>query len=117
MPDNRRQLRGTVLVEDRRTERFFRELLVCLGFDKHKFIFKTAPSGKGDAGAWVRAQYVEEVKLLRQKKYQKSLSLLAARDGDSAGFTKKKIDLDAALRDAMMDQRQEDERIATPVPT
>ncbi|MCI0488770.1 MAG: hypothetical protein L0229_19440 [Blastocatellia bacterium] len=86
MPDNRKQLRGTILAEDRRTERFFRELLVHLGFDKRKFIFKTAPSGKGDAGAWVRVQYVEEVNLLRQKKYQQSLCLLAARDGDRDGF-------------------------------
>lgn len=118
MPGDRKQLRGTVLVEDRRTERFFRELLVRLGFDKRKLTFRTAPKGKGDAKAWVRAQsqYPYEVRLLRQKKYQR-LSLVAVRDGDNDGLAKRKIDLDSALRDAGLDPRQEAERIATPVPT
>ena len=42
---------------------------------------------------------------------------MAVRDGDSAGLTSRKTDLDGALRDAELDPRQEDERIATPVPT
>jgi hypothetical protein len=110
MASDRAKLRGTVLVEDRRTERFFRELLVRLGFDKRKFTFKPAPSGKGDAGAWVRAQYPFEVNVLRQKRHQQ-LCLVAVRDGDSAGVASKKADLDSAC------PRQEDERIAIPVPT
>jgi hypothetical protein len=116
MPTDRKQLRGTVLAEDRRTERFFRELLDGLGFDKRKFNFKTAPSGKGDAGAWVRAQYPFEVRLLRQKRHQR-LSLIGARDGDNTGVVSRKADLDSALGDAMLAPRQSNERIANPVPT
>ena len=110
MPINRKQLRGTVLAEDARTERFFRSLLDHLGFDKRKFYFKTAPKGSGDAGAWVRAQYPSEVNLLRRKAYQR-LCLVAVRDGDNEGVAVKKADLDAAC------PRHDGERIAIPVPT
>jgi hypothetical protein len=116
MPNDRSQIRGTILVEDRRTERFFRELLVELGFDKRKITFKTAPSGQGDAGAWVRAQYPAEVNLLRRKSYQR-LFLLVARDGDNDGLARRKADLDHALREGVLDARQDGERIVTPVPT
>ena len=116
MANERSRIRGTVLVEDRRTERFFRELLVGLGFDKRKITFKTAPSGRGDAGDWVRAQHPGEVTLLRQKRYQR-LFLLAVRDGDNDGVVIRKADLDHALREKGLDARQDDERIVTPVPT
>ncbi|MGH9752571.1 MAG: hypothetical protein ACREA2_07290 [Blastocatellia bacterium] len=117
MANDRSQIRGTVLVEDRRTERFFRELLVDLGFDKRKITFKPAPSGRGDAGDWVRAQYPAEVNLLRQKRHQRRLFLLAARDGDNEGLAKRKADLDRALDEQALDARQDSERIVTPVPT
>ena len=111
MPSDRRQLRGTVLVEDRRTERFFRNLLDCLGFDKRKFIFRPAPAGKGDAGVWVGAQYTAEVEILRKKRDQRHLALVAVRDGDNNGFVLEKAGLDSFVK------RKPDELIATPVPT
>lgn len=116
MANDRSQVRGTVLVEDRRTERFFRELLVELGFDKRKITFKPAPSGRGDAGDWVRAQHPDEVILLRRKRHQR-LFLLAVRDGDNDGVVTRKADLDGALREKGLNARQEGERIVTPVPT
>lgn len=118
MPGDRAKLRGTVLAEDRRHERFFRELLVHLGFDKNRLTFRTAPSGRGDAKAWVRAQsqYPFEVRLLRQKNYQQ-LFLIAVRDGDNDGVAARKTDLDNALRENGLSPRQRDESIALPVPT
>ncbi|MEW6212761.1 MAG: hypothetical protein AB1631_30830 [Acidobacteriota bacterium] len=116
MPGDRAKLRGTVLAEDRRHERFFRELLVHLGFNINKLTFRTAPSGRGDAKAWVRAQYPHEAGLLRRKIYQQ-LFLVAVRDGDNDGVTERKADLDDALRESGLNPRQKDERIATPVPT
>lgn len=116
MTSSRAQLRGVLIVEDKRTERFFRELLEQLGFDKHKFRIIPLINGRGDARAWVRERYVSEVKLLRQKRYQR-LCLIAVRDGDNVGVASRKADLDSALREAGLDPRQPDERIATPVPT
>jgi hypothetical protein len=112
MPIERAKFRGTVLVEDRRTERFFRELLVRLGFLDNKLFFRTAPSGKGAASAWVRAQYMGEVRLVRQKRHQR-IFLIVVLDGDSTGMASKKRDLDIALDSP----RHEDERIANLVPT
>lgn len=109
-------LRGAVLAEDRRTERFVRALLVDLGFNTRRFRFTTAPSGSGDAKAWVRAQYPNEVRLLRQKNYQR-LGLIAVRDGDNVGVERGKSDLDDALREAAIEKRGADQRISTPVPT
>ncbi len=116
MVNDRAQLRGTVLVEDRRTERFFRELLDRLGFDRRKLFFSPAPKGRGDAGDWVRKQHPMEVNLLRQKRHQR-LFLLSVRDGDNEGWVARKADLDDALRDAGLSPRQKDELIVTPVPT
>jgi hypothetical protein len=116
MPDNRGNLRGTVLSEDPRTERFVRELLTLLGFQRLKFYFKTAPSGEGDAGAWVRAQYPSEVNLLRRKRHQR-LALIAVRDGDNRGYLSRKSDLDVALNEVGFNHRAPRERIVNLVPT
>lgn len=116
MPGDRKKLRGTILAEDRLTERFFAKLLEHLGFTG-PFYFRTAPSGVGDAGAWVRAQYALEVRLLRGKSYQRQLCLVAVRDGDNAGVASRKSDLETALSEAGLKARQRQERIATPVPT
>ena len=116
MPNDRAQLRGTILSEDRRTERFLRELLGCLGFHIYKFKFITSPSGKGDAAAWVRTQYPSEVNLLRRKRHQR-ISLIAVRDGDNKGVLSRKADLDRALDEAGLDRRQRNEVIVNLVPT
>ena len=117
MRSDRRLVRGTVLSEDPRTERFVRELLDSLGFLRHRFYFKTAPSGRGDAGAWVRAQYPSEVNLLRRKGYQRSLTLIAVRDGDNRGHEATKRDFDLALSEVPYDRRGNAERIANLIPT
>jgi hypothetical protein len=117
MPSDRKKLRGLILTEDRRTQRFFKNLLVDLGFDRNRLRFVTAPSGKGNAALWVRSQYPDEVRLLRTKNYQQGLFLVAVRDGDNIGVRVRKADLDNALREAGLVPRNSKERIATPVPT
>lgn len=116
MGKDRRQLRGIVLCEDRRTERFIRHFLDAHGFDKRKFTFHTAPSGDGAAEAWVLAQYPSKVKYLRRRAGQQ-LCLLAVRDGDGVGVDARKQQCDDALRAMHLEIRQPHERIATPVPT
>lgn len=110
MASDRKKLRGKVLAEGRRDERFFRVLLDHLGFRIGNVRFETAPRGRGDAKAWVRAQYAAQVELLRRKRHQR-LFLLAVRDGDNVGFAVRKADLDNAA------PRRDDEPIAIPVPT
>lgn len=116
MAGERAGVRGAVVVEDRRTERFIRHLLDELGFEKRNFAFKTAPTGAGAAEAWVLAQYPAEVRELRSRGPQ-NLCLIAVRDGDAAGVARRKAELDAALQQAGLATRGAAERIATPVPT
>ncbi len=117
MASDREKLRGLVLAEDKRTERFFRALLRELGFKVRRFRFETAPAGEGAAEAWVARRYPGEVKVLRSKNYQHGLRLVAVRDGDTVGVGIRKQELDQALEDAGQAVRQADEGIATPVPT
>jgi len=117
MSSERQKLRGLVLAEDKRTERFFRELLDALGFKTRSFRFETAPLGQGAAEAWVARRYPDEVKVLRSKNYQQGLRLIAVRDGDDVGVDNRKQQLDQALESADLVVRQADEGIATPVPT
>lgn len=115
MAGDRAKLRGIVLTEDRRTERFIRQLLTALGF-KGSFRYETAPRGEGAGEAWVLRRYPPEVRVLRAKNFQR-LCLIAVRDGDSVGVDARKTELDEALRQAGLEKRQPDERVAAPVPT
>jgi hypothetical protein len=117
MPGEKRRLRGVVLTEDKRSERFFRQLLRSMGYEPRRFRFESAPSGRGAAEAWVRKRYCREVHVLRSKCYQLDLCLIAVRDGDQAGVEERKAKLDQELADNGQDRRKPDERIATPVPT
>lgn len=114
--NERKGLRGTVLCEDKRTEKFVRNLLKHFGYDLRAFKFAIAPHGKGAAEAWVQNEYPDAVRVLRRKRHQR-LCLIAIRDGDSVGVIARKRELDDALRKADLDARTDDERIAVPVPT
>lgn len=111
-------MRGVVLCEDKLTEQFLRRLLDALGFDTRRRIrFRTAPAGSGSGEAWVRQRYPHEVRLLRSKRHQRDLCLLAIRDGDRFGIDVRKRELDEQLVTEQLAPRQPEERIATPVPT
>lgn len=117
MPNDRSKLRVKVLAEDKRQERFLRALFESLGFARRNISFNVAPAGAGAAEAWVRKRFPSEVKALRSKNYQTSLRLVAMRDGDAAGVTRRKNELMTELAGAGLDARQDGERIALPVPT
>jgi len=114
MSSERRKLRGLVLAEDKRTERFFRKLLKQLGFGR--FNFDTAQKGKGSGEAWVARRYPGEVKVMRTKNFQQSLRLITVRDEDGVGIDTRKQQLDQALQGAGLAVRKANEKIATPVP-
>lgn len=116
MSSERRQLRGVILSEDKRTERFVRHLLKELGFKPRNFLFRTAPRGQGAAESWVAEIYPDEVKAMRSKNYQRSRRLLTVRDADKRSIAARKAELDSALEARGIDRRERREGIATPVP-
>jgi len=116
MASERARWRGVVLAEDRRTERFIRHLLEALGYDKRKFDFQTAPSGRGAAESWVLRRYPAEVGELRRKPLENQ-ALVAVRDGDAVGCAGRKRENDEALVAAGLSPRDVADHVATPVPT
>lgn len=113
---DRKGLRGVVLSEDKRQERFIRLLLSELGFEKRSFRFEPAPAGDGAAEAWVRKRYPREVKHLRSNNFQR-LAVIAMRDGDNVGVDGRKAELDQELQSNNLASREQQELIVTPVPT
>jgi len=89
-------------------------LLKQLGFGPFKFYM--APSGKGAVEAWVLNRYPDEVQVLRSKRFQKGLRLIAVRDGDGIDLASRKQQFDRALTEAGQDSRSCGEKIATVVP-
>jgi len=115
MASDRAKMRGTVLVEDRRSERFLKGLLDHLGFQRSRLDFQIAPAGQGAANVWVIKRFPAEVALLRKKR--QALFLIAMVDGDNVGVNGRKAEFDTALREAGFEARQSGEKIATPIPT
>lgn len=108
--------RGTVIAEDRRTERFFREVLKRIGFDiKRKVNFIVAPRGQ-NGEQFVRAQYPINLQKLRSRSYQANLFLLVVIDGDVLGRVGRQNQLAAAIEAEGVELPQGSERAEVIVP-
>lgn len=117
MPSSRASMRIVLLTEDKRTDQFFRRVLIHLGFHSRKIYSQPAPRGRGSGEAWVRERYPKEVAVLRTKRHQLNRGLIAVRDGDRIGVANRKKELDRVLEAHGQNVRRSEERIATPVPT
>lgn len=111
MPDWRLE----ILCEDRRTERFVRQL--CERFSIQPLTVIVAPSGKGDASDWVRQNYPACAARLRSKNFQKNRGLLVVIDGDNHGVAARKLELDQQLKNAELSPRGAEDPVAVFVPT
>ncbi|HUT10117.1 MAG TPA: hypothetical protein VMY42_06445, partial [Thermoguttaceae bacterium] len=72
----RRGVRVTVLVEDQSLERFAREVLLLLKFQRREMRFKVHPAGRGSAKQWVERQYPIEVRAYRGRANAQQIALL-----------------------------------------
>jgi hypothetical protein len=111
------QLDVIVLCEDARQERFASRLLVRKGVHRRRITVVRPPDAKGSAEAWVRAQFVEQVRKLRSKRHRAGLRLLVLTDGDALGHEARKRTLDDALAQAGMARRDAEEPMALTIPT
>lgn len=110
----RPKVRVHILCEDRTHEHFVRGLCEHCGLSPVRVL--VAPKGRGSAEAWVRQQYPNEVRLLRQYKDER-VALIAITDGDKVGLSQRKNDFAGALAIKGVPPRKIDERIAILVPT
>ena len=93
-----RNVRVTVLCEDRQHEAFIRRFLYGAGFNPHKLDFILAPKGRGSAEQFVREEFPTELKALRSKRYER-VYLIVMMDGDDRVAARKSL-LDTACKDA-----------------
>ncbi len=112
---SRDRVRWRLLCEDREMRSFFSRLGELV-FGRRPDRIHVAPKGEGAAEDWVRKQYPSLAKTYRQFRHQ-NVALLVAIDGDRAGVTRRKRELDEALVKASMSRRTSDEAIAVCVPT
>ena len=112
---SRDRIRWRLLCEDRVMESFFSRLGELV-FGQRPDRIHVAPRGEGAAEEWVRKQYPSLAKTYRQFRHQ-NVALLVAIDGDRAGVSGRKRELDEALVKANMSARTSDDAIAVCVPT
>lgn len=115
MSPAKKGVRITVVVEDRRQERFCREVLGGLGYRRHEITYKTAPKGKGSGKAWVNSQAANELQVLRSKNFQ-SLALLITTDCDQQTIPERINELEGAYKNVGIEPPCDDEAVAYYLP-
>ncbi len=107
-------VRIDILLEDRAFDRFVRKALASFGFDQHKVHVEPYPVGK-NTKQWVTQQYPAKVQLYRRKAAGQ-VALLVGTDADEQTVQQRCNALAAALDQADMPRRKDDERIVLWVP-
>jgi hypothetical protein len=107
-------VRITVLVEDEALERFACNVLAMFGVDRRKTYVDPYPVGR-NAKQWVAQQYPGKVQLFRRKAGEQ-VALLVGTDADEQTVQQRGNALAAALDQARLPRRADDERIALWIP-
>lgn len=105
-----------LLCEDRQHEAFARRLLKEFGVEKRRVRVKPAPKGRGSGEQWVRQNYVQEVKALRNKNYIQGVALLIIIDEDTTSTKARQVTLAESLTQAGLTPREDDEAIIHLIP-
>ena len=111
MVEKKKGIRIVIVVEDQMIERFCRETLLKLGYHRREIRPERAPSGKGSGKQRVDKRLVLEVKALRSKRNQ-ALAVLVGSDVDEMTLSGRELRLQQSLREAGVEDRRDNERIA-----
>jgi hypothetical protein len=111
----RRKAQLVLLCEDRQHEAFARRFLAGMGWDLRAVRVEKAPGGAGSGEQFVRKRYPVELKAQRSRPVSQVLVVLT--DGDSEGTAARLRQLDQACREAVVAERDQNERVAIFVPT
>ncbi|MDP2276331.1 MAG: hypothetical protein Q8K32_36665 [Archangium sp.] len=110
-------MRWWLLGEDPGHERLALELARSIGLNKRPVNVTIAPSGEGAASAFVLKRYAREVRATTRRRPGERVAILVMIDGDNLGLSRRKQQLDEALREAGEPTRAADEPVVILVPT
>jgi hypothetical protein len=114
---NRRGIRVVLLVEDEALECFVRRVLLKLGFRRRDIRVERAPKGKGSGKDWVTKNYPDEVRAYRGKaSYQGNIGIVVGIDADEQTVQERAQALAAALQNAGLEKRQDEEKFCLFIP-
>jgi len=105
-----------ILCEDRQQEVFARHFLVKCGVNRHRIHVKVSPKGAGAAEQYVRQQYPVEVLAYRANRHRINIALVVMIDADTREVVEHFRELENALHEATLSERQPDEQIGVFVP-
>lgn len=110
-----RGVRFLILVEDRKLERFVRECLYALGVHTREIRVVDYLEGRGSAKQRIDREYPVQVQAYRRR-CSENIALIVGTDADEQTVQQRISRLGQVLRQAELEPRASDERIAIWVP-
>lgn len=105
-----------VLVEDQRQQRFVRNYIARLGFEKRAVRTVALPAGKQSGEQYVREKYAEEVRSVRWRNSRTRTWLVVTIDADANDVTTRAQQLEQELKINNLYPRRNNEAIAHLIP-
>lgn len=103
-----------ILCEDTQHEAFLRRFFSAMGWPR-PFRVVMAPPGEGAADAFVRQQFVKELREHHRRQVDRAVVVMV--DGDARGVARRIRELDDACRKSKVRLRDDKDRVAVFVPT
>lgn len=111
-----RSVRLTLLCEDKQQRAFVSRFLDSMDFEKRNRRSEVAPDGRGSAEQFVRTEFPRQLKALREKG-DEQVYLVVMIDGDAAGPSRRRRQMDEACRAEGIEPPSETERVLICTPT
>ena len=111
-----RNVRITLLYEDRQHETFMRRFLKKVGWNVRDLTLIPSPFGRGSAEQFVRKQFPRELRAVRSKRGEQKY-LIVMVDGDASGVAKRKASLKAACEEQEVTPPDDTDNMLICVPT
>ena len=106
-----------ILCEDRQQEAFARRFLKRAGYNPRRFRVEISPKAKGSAEQFVRLQFPKELEYYRSKQHKVGQLLIAVTDADRQDVADRIRQIHQQVKEADMEERQIDEKVAIFVPS
>jgi hypothetical protein len=106
-----------MLCEDIQHAAFAVRFFERCGWNKRQITIRKVPGGMGSGEAFVRENYVKELKEYRKNRNRVSRGLILCTDGDADGWQKRLVMLQNECEQQQIEPRTKDEAVALFIPT